>query len=250
MKVTPYSLYCRDAAYSMRELPGRTANTIITAPPSVANRGGYSSQTFDDSFRWNPFSAARFAAFVESGGPLANTMQALEGIHGRSDELAYAAFTAEWLLAAHHLLADSGSIYVICDVRRSRMMSYIMDAVFGIDGYRDEITWLDDTPHSGLGRYGTQCARALHYVKGLRAAPYSRSSIPAVHYSTQHMLELLISASSNPGDLVCDPFASGGAVGATALKLKRRFLGIDPNAEALSAIQEKLTRMQQQEAAE
>ncbi|MEQ1756789.1 MAG: site-specific DNA-methyltransferase [Vicinamibacterales bacterium] len=45
--------------------------------------------------------------------------------------------------------------------------------------------------------------------------------------------EVLIGQSSQPGDVVADPFMGSGSVGVAALSLKRRFLGTDINPEAV-----------------
>ena len=55
-------------------------------------------------------------------------------------------------------------------------------------------------------------------------------------YPTQKpeaLLERIIKASSNPGDLVADFFMGSGTTGAAALKLGRRFVGCDINPEAI-----------------
>jgi len=46
------------------------------------------------------------------------------------------------------------------------------------------------------------------------------------------LLERIISASSNPGDIVLDPFMGGGTTLSAALKLNRQFIGIDIAKEA------------------
>ena len=45
--------------------------------------------------------------------------------------------------------------------------------------------------------------------------------------------EVLISQSSQPGDVVADPFMGSGSVGEAALKLGRRFIGTDVNPAAV-----------------
>ena len=45
--------------------------------------------------------------------------------------------------------------------------------------------------------------------------------------------EIVISQSSQPGDVVADPFMGSGSVGVAALRLGRRFLGTDLNPEAV-----------------
>ena len=73
-----------------------------------------------------------------------------------------------------------------------------------------------------------------------------RSSKERLGYATQKPVALLrriIAASSNPGDLVLDPFCGCGTTIAACHELKRRFIGIDV---ARSAAQVIARRMQEQ----
>lgn len=47
------------------------------------------------------------------------------------------------------------------------------------------------------------------------------------------LLERIILASTNPGDLVLDPFAGSATTGVSAVNLGRKFIGIDSNAKYL-----------------
>ena len=58
-------------------------------------------------------------------------------------------------------------------------------------------------------------------------------------YPTQKpaaIIERIILASSNPGDLVMDFFAGSGTVGECCLKLGRQFLLVDNNPEAIQVM--------------
>ena len=60
--------------------------------------------------------------------------------------------------------------------------------------------------------------------------PISRSSSERLGYPTQKpeaLLERIIQASSNEGDIVLDPFCGCGTTITVAERLKRRWLGID-----------------------
>jgi len=50
------------------------------------------------------------------------------------------------------------------------------------------------------------------------------------------VLERIIRASSNPGDLVLDFFAGSGTTGAACLKLERRFILVDNNPQAIEVM--------------
>jgi DNA modification methylase len=74
-----------------------------------------------------------------------------------------------------------------------------------------------------------------------------------VAYPTQKPLELLkriIMASTDPGDLVLDPFAGSGTTLVAAEKLERRWIGLDSSPLAISVIQDRITALQQHNAYE
>ena len=58
----------------------------------------------------------------------------------------------------------------------------------------------------------------------------------------EKLLAKLILASSNPGDMVFDPFLGSGSTSVTAKKLKRRYVGIEKN-ELYCALAEKRLEM-------
>jgi DNA modification methylase len=68
-------------------------------------------------------------------------------------------------------------------------------------------------------------------------------------YPTQkpeQLLERIIAASSNEGDVVADFFMGGGTTGAVALKLGRRFIGSDVSRVAVSVTSSRLTEIAEQ----
>ncbi len=75
--------------------------------------------------------------------------------------------------------------------------------------------------------------------------PYIGSTDPErVGYPTQKplaLLERIISASSNEGDLVLDPFCGCGTAADAAAKLGRKYLGIDVSAIAVRVMEQRLT---------
>jgi DNA modification methylase len=51
----------------------------------------------------------------------------------------------------------------------------------------------------------------------------------------------LIADYSSPGQLICDPFLGSGAVGAAALRLGRRFLGVEVDEQAYATAKARLS---------
>jgi site-specific DNA-methyltransferase (adenine-specific) len=55
--------------------------------------------------------------------------------------------------------------------------------------------------------------------------------------------EVIIGQSSQPGDVVADPFMGSGSVGVAALRLGRRFIGTDLNPEAVQLTGQRLRQL-------
>ena len=73
--------------------------------------------------------------------------------------------------------------------------------------------------------------------------PIGTESKERIGYPTQKpeaLLERIIKASSNEGDIVLDPFVGGGTTIAAADKLGRKWIGIDQSAEAIKVTEFRL----------
>jgi len=75
-------------------------------------------------------------------------------------------------------------------------------------------------------------------VPDVLTIPRIRGGYPAE--KPPEVAEILITQSSQPGDVVCDPFMGSGSVGVAALRTQRRFLGNDLNAEAVKIAAKRL----------
>ena len=69
------------------------------------------------------------------------------------------------LLEMRQLLKPTGSIYLHCDPTASHYLKMVMDAAFGQDNFRNEITWRRTTAHSDSTRYGRNTDIILFYTK-------------------------------------------------------------------------------------
>jgi site-specific DNA-methyltransferase (adenine-specific) len=73
--------------------------------------------------------------------------------------------------------------------------------------------------------------RNMRTVWDINTQPY-----PGAHFATfpPALVEPCLSVGSRPGDLILDPFIGSGTSGLVALKMQRRFLGIELNPEYLT----------------
>jgi site-specific DNA-methyltransferase (adenine-specific) len=188
----------------------------------------------------------------------------------------YLGFLEPRLLEAYRVLSSTGSFYFHIDYREVHYCKVFLDAIFGRESFINEIIWAYDYGGRSKTRWPAKHDNILFYAKNperytfnwdeVERIPYmapglvgkekaARGKFPTdtwwhtivgtnskekTGYPTQKpagVLRRIISASSNPGDLVLDFFAGSGTVGEVCLELRRTFLLVDNNPQAIAAMQ-------------
>ena len=349
------ALVCADNIDILRELPSESVDLIYLDPPfqsdthyvAIFGDKGQVDTQLRDLWKWTTetervFHRLRFGTLLD----------AVKGIRLQtgptSPMAAYCVFMVRRLLEMHRVLKPAGSLYLHCDYHANHFLRVLLDAVFGVDNFKNEITWQRTEAHNTAGRYGNVADTILYYTKsdvatwnqqpqGYGDAQLSRfrhaddggrkyklenltaarpdstsgkfewrgntpgpsrgwgyrleqleewwaegriqkkrngtprldglkvyldqsegkplqniwtdiSRIPntskeRVGYPTQKplaLLERIIEASSNKGDLVLDPFCGCGTAADAAAKLGRKYLGIDISAIAVRVMEQRL----------
>ena len=343
------TLYYGDNLRILRDyLPSASVDLVYLDPPFNSNRSynvlfkdesGRDSQAqiqaFDDTWHWGAEAQATYEHLIlHAPEKVARAVEALRLLIGTNQMLAYLVMMTVRLVELHRVLKPTGSLYLHCDPTASHYLKIILDAIFGLENFRNEITWKRTSSHNNVSRnYGNMSDIIFFYSKtstytfSLQYKQYSSEYIdkfyrftdengrryrtsdlrsPAVRpnltydykgykphpngwavsyevmekldaegrlvfpknkngrirlkryldempgvpvgniwddinpigahareklgYPTQKplaLLERIIQASSNPGDVVLDPFAGCGTTIAAAHKLGRRWIGID-----------------------
>jgi site-specific DNA-methyltransferase (adenine-specific) len=359
------TLFYGDNLPILREhIPDESVDLIYLDPPFNSNRSynvlfadesGRASEAqltaFDDTWHWGPTAETEYHNLIVNGSPAITKMiGALRELVGTNQMIAYLVMMTSRLVELYRVLKPTGSLYLHCDPTASHYLKLVLDTVFGIQNFRNEIYWKRKYGHAGpIKRFGTECDIVFYYGKsdnyvfnpqykesdpeyienkfrfvdesGRRyridnlASPNPRPNLtyeykgykpPAkgwaiskdkmeqwdkegrlhfpkslegriqrkryldelkgeevqslwddilpigahaaerLGYPTQKPLDLLeriISASSNPGDIVLDPFCGCGTAIAAAEKLGRRWIGIDVTHLAISLIKYRIRDM-------
>lgn len=118
------AIYRGDCEDMLRRFPERCVDLIYADPPFFSNRSyeilwddGYELRAFED--RWK--------------GGLDN----------------YVAWMTDRLRWCHHVLKETGSLYLHCDHHASHYLKVEMDKIFGERNFRNEIIWKRTSAHSG-----------------------------------------------------------------------------------------------------
>jgi DNA modification methylase len=290
-------------------------------------------EAFDDTWTWTQETERLYFDLISGGASnnVADAIQAMHGLVGENDVLAYLVMMAARLVELHRVLKPTGSLYLHCDPTASHYLKVMLDAVFGTEAYRNELIWnyggrgakavakqfprnhdvifmyrqtkepgyapqyerRTFTPEEARER-GFRIDAAGRWFKTAPRGDYTDESIKrldsegrihwtttgtarikyflpvedglviedhligdvwsdipdAMHigserlgYETQKPLALLrriIGASSQPGDLVLDPFCGCGTTVIAAQELGRRWIGIDVTYIAVDLMRRRL----------
>jgi site-specific DNA-methyltransferase (adenine-specific) len=341
------TLYYGDNLKVLREhIKDESVDLIYLDPPFNSNRSynvlfkdesGSSSESqitaFDDSWHWGGTAQQTYEELLTNApGNVASMINALHQFIGANQMMAYLVMMTVRLVELHRVLKSTGSLYLHCDPTASHYLKILLDMIFGVENFRNEITWKRSSTHSDAKKFANisdilffysktsnyqwndlyteydqkyleshystfdldgrkftlsdltkpkgsvgyyyellgcqpppngwrmpesrakqwlsegriiippsgktpRYKRYLDEVKGTKIGniwtdifPINSQAIDNLGYPTQKPLALLdriITASSNPGDLVLDPFSGCGTCIASAQKLGRQWIGID-----------------------
>ncbi|MGU9956298.1 MAG: DNA-methyltransferase [Arenicellales bacterium WSBS_2016_MAG_OTU3] len=108
-----------------------------------------------------------------------------------------------------------------------------------VDGYKANVSKISDGGNVVLNKEG-KFPESWIYI-----SPIKGNSKENIGYPTQKplaLLERIINASSNEGDIVLDPFCGCATTCVAAEKLKRKWIGIDVSHKAYELVKERLVK--------
>lgn len=186
----------------------------------------------------------------------------------------YEDFTREWIAEGLRVLSDTGSVYIFMGVRFISRLYTILEDEFRLN-FNGWITWHYT---QGMGRkvgfsprhedilFFTRSDKFTFNLDAVRvpqkyfrkrnnmagANPGDVWQFSHVHYCSaerephptqkpEALMERMILASSNPQDLVLDPFAGSGTTCRVASLLDRRWIGIDLNPDYINMAEKRLS---------
>ena len=306
-------LYYGDNLDIMREYIADESIDLIYLDPPFNSKASYNIifgdeggkrsdaqiSVFEDTWKWGGESdttALTYHKLVKEGPTkVSELIEALRSFLGTSDMMAYLVMMAIRLIEMHRVLKPTGSIYLHCDPTASHYIKLIMDAIFSVKNFQNEIIWHYRKWTAGKYSFQKNHDVILFYSKSdsrertfnqlfMERAPstvkrfgkskiisgYDESGrrkpsqvedvesegvrqddvwnigrVPPIKqlFPTQKpeaLLERIIKASSNEGDLILDPFCGCGTTIVVAEKLNRRWIGIDITHLAITVMKKRL----------
>ena len=178
-------LYFGDNLEILREMDEERVDLICTDPPFNSGRD-YNSfigdslaqkKAFTDMWTWD--TATQDArADIEHRAYTSDTYKALDeclkgydlilrrAVSGNSGAMrAYLAFMGPRLAEMRRILTQKGSLYLHCDPTASHYLKGVMDTIFGVENFRNEIVWQRTKAHNDGKQYGRVHDTILFYSK-------------------------------------------------------------------------------------
>jgi DNA modification methylase len=104
---------------------------------------------FDDTWHWGQQAEATYHELITAGDPAVTTMiAAMRQFVGENQMMAYLVMMAARLVELHRVLKPTGSLYLHCDPTASHYLKMLLDTIFGVQNFRNEIVWKRTSAHS------------------------------------------------------------------------------------------------------
>lgn len=153
----------------LRGMNDACVDLVYLDPPFNSNRSyeapigsQAAGAAFKDAWTLDDVSTYEHGELADRHPAAYTVIEAARLTHGKGMQ-SYLIFMALRLLELRRVLKDSGSIYLHCDTTASHYLKLLMDAVFGRNNFRSDISWKRSSAHSD-GRQGRQQHGRIHDV--------------------------------------------------------------------------------------
>jgi site-specific DNA-methyltransferase (adenine-specific) len=160
-------------------IPDESVDLIYIDPPFNSNQAynvifseadGSSSQAqiqaFEDTWRWGETTEQAYHELIGTAPHLlVETIKSFRGFLTETNLMAYLVMMGLRLVELHRVLKPTGSFYLHCDPTASHYLKIILDQIFGIENFQNEIVWKRTSSHNDPKRFGGVGDRILFYSK-------------------------------------------------------------------------------------
>jgi len=164
--ITQNTLFYDDNLPILQErFAGESVDLIYLDPPFNSNRSynvlykdesGSEAEAqilaFEDTWHWNNDTNDQLERLRERGDKLAQLLETLVSVLGRNQMTAYLVMMTARLLELHRVLKPTGSLYLHCDPTASHYLKMILDMIFGVMNFKNEIVWRRYGAHNDVGQ--------------------------------------------------------------------------------------------------
>ena len=231
-------IYNGDVLKHLKEFPDESIDLIITDPPfGISQKGKKIKRDNIKNRRLKKLIGRKSVINYDFG----------EWDRQWKDEEEYLKWTEKWIKECYRILKPCGQIYSFFP---RGLISYF-ESILKKHGFHVRMTliWHKTNPVPQLFKVGYMSAcefitwatknkgsgHTFNYKLGQQhnviEASVNRDTKISLHpcQKPEKVIEVFIKYSSNKGDIILDPFFGSGTTGVVALKLGRKFIGIEIN---------------------
>ena len=288
----PRTIWTGDNLDILRGLNSETVDLIYLDPPFNSNKT-YSAPigskaagaAFKDSWTLDDLDTAWLGLIADRHPGMYRVIEAAGAAHGDGMK-SYLCMMGVRLIELQRVMKPTASIYLHCDPTASHYLKLLMDSVFGVQRFMNEVVWCYKSGGASRRQFAKKHDVLLFYAKDQKRCAFNVLKVKsygqtgggqggAVKYykdeigtysmvnardwweismlSTTHserigyptqkpitLLDRVIQASSNPGDVVLDPFCGCATACVAADNLQREWVGIDISPKAVELVHMRL----------
>ena len=141
------TLFIHDNLPVLRGLESDSVDLVYLDPPFNSKReyrapigSQAEGQKFDDTWRWDELDVKWLGEIARRNPKLSSVIRMAREVQG-DGTAAYMCFMGVRLLELARVLKPTGSIYLHCDDTAGFLLRASMEAIWGSEAYRNEITW-------------------------------------------------------------------------------------------------------------
>ena len=166
-----------------RYIPDESVDLVYLDPPFNSNRdynvifkdeSGRKSDAqllaFEDTWHWGPSAEATYTYLTNTArhdgripSKVSTIIAALRAGIGENQMMAYLVEMTVRLVELHRVLKPTGSLYLHCDPTASHYLKLVLDAIFDVRNFVNEIIWKRSDAHNDYGQGAKHLGR-LHDV--------------------------------------------------------------------------------------
>ena len=173
------TIWTGDNLEIMRGMNSDCVDLIYLDPPFNSNRtyeapigSKAAGAAFKDAWTLDDVDVCEHGELADRNPAAYAVIEAARQAHGKGMQ-SYLIFMAVRLMEMHRILKPKGSIYLHCDDAAAIWLRAMMNAIFGLPLYRNEITWKRTSAHNDASYFGRISDRILFFG----SSPINRDSI-------------------------------------------------------------------------
>ena len=165
------TVWVGDNLHVMRGINSECIDLIYLDPPFNSNQdyaapiGSIAAgAAFKDTWTLSDIDVHEHGELADRNPAAYSVIEAARNASGKS-MMSYLIMMAVRLIEMERILKPTGSIYLHCDPTAGHYLKMLMDAIFGRENFRNDITWKRTSAHNDPNRYGRITDTILYYSK-------------------------------------------------------------------------------------